>query len=74
MALHCDKDLATVQPTAKLTHESADTRVFFDFIWAISWNSRATHELQITRVGLYCTRVSSFVEFLHKPRYVHLQE
>ena len=34
-------------------------------IRAISRNSRATRELQITRVGLYCTRVSSFVELLH---------
>ena len=66
--------IATVQPTAKLTHESADTRVFLDFIRAISRNSRATRELQITRVGLYCTRVSSFVELLHELRYVHLQE
>ena len=38
--------LATVQPMAKLTHESADTRVFFDFIQAISRNSSATRELQ----------------------------
>ena len=72
------KFFTTVQPTAKLTHESAETRVFFNFIRAIGQNLRATRKSQNhpCRVVLHASfdfcRASTGV--FHESCYVHLQE